>query len=112
MTDVKPGEVAERLEAEARFPNMQRSGVCADMRTAASLIRSLSERNEKLEGALKPFATIARLEELHGSTLGHPDVPDNHLSAVDFRDGGRLALSISGPSMGEFRAARAALERK
>ena len=83
-----------------------------DAQLAAFLVNNaalIAARLRSMEEALKPFAEVARLEELHGSTLGHRDIPDNQISAVDFQNERGHLLSIRGPEMGDFRKARAAI---
>ena len=54
--------------------------------------------------ALKPFADIARREELHGSTIGHNDIEDDVRGVISL-----AALQLLGPTMGEYRIARSRL---
>lgn len=47
----------------------------------ASLSRVEAERDEA-RAQLKPFAEWARLEELHGSTIGHADIADDETALL------------------------------
>jgi hypothetical protein len=67
---------------------------------------NLHQRISELEAALLPFATVARREELHGSTIGHADISDDVVSYVMIG-----SLHVGGPTMGEYRAAKSVLER-
>lgn len=66
----------------------------------------LFDEVQRLKSALKPFADIARLEELHGSTVGHPDVADDTGACVLVGD----RLRIGALTMADFRIARKACE--
>ena len=85
------------------------ASLTAALESAAETATEAAARLRSMEEALKPFAEVARLEELHGSTLGHRDIPDKQISAVDFQNERGHLLSIRGPEMGDFRKARAAL---
>lgn len=86
-------QVVERLEEEARYPNMQRANIAPLMREAATLIRTLMERNQKLVEALKAIvdAEDAALAEWPKLSM-HPWTGDE-------------------PAMKRLAAARKALER-
>lgn len=62
----------------------------------------MSETEDTLRRALAPFADVARIEELHGSTIGHPDMDDDAAAVVRFESSG---VEVRTLTLGHFREA-------
>ena len=80
---------------------------------ARAALSALPPRDELLRealSALEAFGEVARREDLHASTIGHPDIANDTESVVSFRCK-KIEFRSIGPTMVQFRRARAAADK-